>query len=133
MEETLRTLALLFSQSEFRKSQWWKSGKRDWFVELSKDSRSLSVNPRVIQCDNLNTGARQIGSFKYWRGRLIILKQAYDQATPSIVSQWWHDRRNGERWYTFWVAVLVLIITTTLGVVQCVESGLQMYKAYHTS
>ncbi|KAK7746531.1 hypothetical protein SLS62_009394 [Diatrype stigma] len=133
VEETLRTLALLFPQSEFRKGQWWKKGKRDWFTKLSKDSRPLFVDPRVIQCGNLNTEARQIEGFKYWRDRLIILKQAYDQATPSTVSQWWHDRRNGERWYTFWVAMLVLVITTTLGVVQCVESGLQVYKAYHPS
>ncbi|KAK8086115.1 hypothetical protein PG994_001089 [Apiospora phragmitis] len=53
-----------------------------------------------------------------------------DDATPRTIAQWWHDRRNGVQWYTFWVAILVLILTTLLGVVQCVESALQVYKAY---
>ncbi|KAK7978480.1 hypothetical protein PG996_004527 [Apiospora saccharicola] len=60
----------------------------------------------------------------------LILKQAYDDATPRTISQWWHDRRNGVQWYTFWVAILVLILTTLLGLVQCVESALQVYKAF---
>lgn len=73
---------------------------------------------------------RQIERFRYWRDRLVILKQACDDATPRTISQWWHDRRNGVQWYTFWVAILVLILTTLLGLVQCVESALQVYKAF---
>ncbi len=47
------------------------------------------------------------------------------------MQQWWHDRRNGERWFTFWVAILVLMITIALGLIQCIESALQVYKAYY--
>ncbi|OTB05095.1 hypothetical protein M426DRAFT_73035 [Hypoxylon sp. CI-4A] len=105
VDETLRTLALLFPQP-------------------------CTVDPRIALCGNLQAEDRQIERFSFWRDRLIVLKQTYDDATPATLSQWWHDRRNGERWYTFWVAILVLIITTTLGVIQCIESGLQVYKAY---
>ncbi len=132
-KETLRTLALLFPQSEFQLNSRWRNVKRDWFRKLSANSRPCIVDPRVILCGSLRTEERQLEHFGYWRDRLIVLKAAYDDATPSTLSQWWHDRRNGERWYTFWVAVLVLVITTTVGFVQCVESGLQLYKAYYPS
>ncbi|KAH9903982.1 hypothetical protein F4778DRAFT_75721 [Xylariomycetidae sp. FL2044] len=128
LEETLRSLALLFPESEFRSA---RNGKEAWFRKTCLRFKPCTVDPRVIKCGNLPAEDRQIEKFSFWRDRLIILKQAYDDATPGSVSQWWHDRRNGERWYTFWVAMLVLAITTTLGVIQCVESGLQVYKAYH--
>ena len=47
------------------------------------------------------------------------------------INQWWNDRRNGVQWYTFWVAVLVLILTIVFGMAQTVEGALQVYKAYH--
>ncbi|KAL2809073.1 hypothetical protein BJX63DRAFT_445525 [Aspergillus granulosus] len=112
--ETLQTLALLFPQSEFSSPHSSKKGK----------------HKRVIRCGNLRADARQIEKFRFWRDRLIVLKQTYDDATPSTISQWWHDRRNGVQWYTFWVAILILIISTTLGIVQCVEGALQVYLGY---
>lgn len=60
----------------------------------------------------------------------MILKQAYDDATPNTLRQWWCGRRNGVQWYTFWVAILVLSITTFASLIQCVAGALQMYKAY---
>jgi hypothetical protein len=76
---------------------------------------------------------RQIERFIFWRDRLVILKQAYDDATPKTISQWWHDRRNSVQWYTFWVAVLVFVVTTSLGVIQCIEGALQVYMSYKTA
>ncbi|KAK7756030.1 hypothetical protein SLS62_001973 [Diatrype stigma] len=131
-EETLRTLALIFPQSVFKGSSRW-GRERQWFNRLAADFGHSRVDPRLIMCGNLSTENRQLEHFKYWRDRLVILKQAYDDATPRTLFQWWHDRRNGERWYTFWVAVLVLFLTTTLGFVQCAESALQVYKAYYPS
>ncbi|KAI1761790.1 hypothetical protein GGR53DRAFT_504095 [Hypoxylon sp. FL1150] len=131
VDETLRTLALLFPQSEFRTTRLGRNEKRAWFRKLCVSSKPCIIDPRVTICGSLRAEDRQIERFSFWRDRLVILKQAYDDATPKTLSQWWHDRRNGERWYTFWVAMLVLFITTSLGVVQCVESGLQVYKAYY--
>jgi len=67
----------------------------------------------------------------FWRDWLVILKQTFDDATPKTLSQWWHDRRM--QWYTFWVAILVFLITTFLGVVQAVEGALQVYKSFEHS
>lgn len=91
------------------------------------------LDRRLIKCGTLDAKSRQIEQFRFWRDRLVILKQAYDDATPRTFSQWWHDRRNGVQWYTFWVAILVLVLTVVFGVIQCIEGGLQVYKAYHPS
>ncbi|KAK0725072.1 hypothetical protein B0H67DRAFT_482567 [Lasiosphaeris hirsuta] len=115
VDETLRTLALLFPQSEFSKQ---------------KTRHHCTVDPRLTLCGNLQAEDRQIERFRFWRDRLVILKQAYDDATPRTLSQWWCDRRNGVQWYTFWVAILVLLITTFLGLMQCIEGALQVYRAY---
>jgi hypothetical protein len=77
---------------------------------------------------------RQIERFRFWRDRLGVLKQAYDETTPRTVPQWWHDRRNGPQWFPFWVAVVALVFATLalfLTVVQTIEGGLQVYLAYH--
>ncbi|KAI0414890.1 hypothetical protein F5X98DRAFT_235656 [Xylaria grammica] len=131
VDETLRTLALLFPQSEFSSPIRGNKTKREWFQKLCQESSPCLIDPRVALCGNLRAEDRQIEQFMFWRDRLIILKQVYDDATPRTMQQWWHDRRNGERWFTFWVAVLVLVITITLGLIQCIESALQVYKAYY--
>ncbi|KAK5656519.1 hypothetical protein OQA88_4496 [Cercophora sp. LCS_1] len=133
VDETLRTLALLFSQSEFSSHRSRRNSKRDWFRNLLEKQEHCTIDPRLALCGNLQAEDRQIERFVFWRDRLVILKQAYDDATPRTLSQWWHDRRNGVQWYTFWVAVLVFLVTTFLGVVQCIEGALQVYKSYEAA
>lgn len=136
VDETLRTLALLFPQSEFSRRRGHRrfrgrGRKQKWFSNLREKTREhCTVDARLTLCGNLQAEDRQIEHFRFWRDRLVILKQAYDDATPRTLSQWWCDRRNGVQWYTFWVAILVLLITTFLGLMQCIESALQVYKAY---
>lgn len=133
-EETLKTLALLFPEREYIKYKRGRSRKQAWLRKLcqmhSKDFSSI-VDDRLTRCGNLKTSDRQIERFKFWRDRLVVLKQAYDEATPGALSQWWHDRRNGVQWYTFWVAILVLVLTILFGLIQCIEGALQVYKAYN--
>ncbi|KAI1144724.1 hypothetical protein F4825DRAFT_342059 [Nemania diffusa] len=131
VDETLRTLAILFPQSEFNSPARSRAKKREWLRKLCLSASPRLIDPRVALCGNLRAEDRQIERFTFWRDRLIILKQVYDDARPRTMQQWWHDRRNGERWFTFWVAVLVLVITIMLGLIQCVESALQVYKAYY--
>jgi hypothetical protein len=86
---------------------------------------------QLVGTGNLSAEKRQIENFWYWHERIVILKEVYDEARPSTLSQWWHDRRNGVQWYTFWVAIWVLILTIIFGFVQCVEGALQVYKTYN--
>lgn len=84
---------------------------------------------RLLRIGNLDAESRQIDNFGYWHDRLVILKEVYDEAQPSTLSQWWYDRRNGVQWYTFWVALLVLILTILFGLIQCIEGAIQAYVA----
>ena len=124
-EESLQTLALLFPQSIV--NSLLKSPKRIWFRKLC-ENYDFTVDKRLGKCGNLHPEHRQIKNFKFWRDRLVILKQAYDEATPRSISQFWYDRRNGVQWYTFWVAIIVLVLTAIFGLVQCIEGGFEAWK-----
>ncbi|EXJ63274.1 uncharacterized protein A1O5_11595 [Cladophialophora psammophila CBS 110553] len=122
VEETLRTIALLFPQSEKRTVKWFRK----------KCTRYPHLDSHLIKCGGLRPNDRQIEKFRFWRDRLIILKEAFDEKTkPSTFSQLWYDRRNRLQWSTFWVAILVLILTVFFGIVQSIEGALQVYKTYH--
>lgn len=96
-------------------------------------SQGIAVDPRLFKCGQLRTDDRQTESFRFWHDRLIMLKEVYDEARPRNISQWWYDRRNGVQWYTFWVAIFVLVLTLFFGLVQSIEGGLQVYKAYQSN
>lgn len=117
VEETLSTLALLFPQSD--------TGIKSWIRKLPP-----SIDKNVRCCGHLRAEARQIENFKFWHDRLVILKGVFDEAEPKSLSQWWYDRRKHVQWYTFWVAILVLLLTIFFGIVQSIEGGLQAYKAF---
>ncbi|KFA56484.1 hypothetical protein S40293_01100 [Stachybotrys chartarum IBT 40293] len=136
VDETLHTLGLLFPQALFTSSNRSTRQEQKWFKRLCQrhfQETHCEADDRVARCGTLQANERQVERFHYWRDRLVVLKQMYDDSTPATLSQWWFDRRNGPQWYTFWVAALVLFITTLLGLVQCIESALQVYKAYYPS
>lgn len=118
--ETLRTLALLLPSSEKKTKKWFR-----------RHQATQTLDKMAIKCARLRADDRQIDNFHFWKDRLVILKQVFDEAEPSTISQWWYDRRKGPQWYTFWVAMAVLLLTVVFGVVQSVEGALQVYKAYH--
>lgn len=136
-EETIKTIALLFPQAEYSGPRRAKGKKRAWLTKLCKsheEEYGCCVDECLSKCGGLPTGERQIEKFRFWRDRLGVLKQAYDETTPGTMSQWWHDRRNGPQWFTFWVAGVALIfalLALFLTVVQAVEGALQVYLAYH--
>jgi hypothetical protein len=119
VEETLRTLALLFPEFD--------NDIKIWIRSLPSIPQ---LDRRVRECGGLRADDRQIENFRFWHDRLVILKQVFDEAEPSTLSQWWYDRRKGTQWYTFWIAAIVLALTIFFGVVQCVEGALQVYKAF---
>jgi len=121
IDETLRTLALLFPQNDHQTKRWLSS---------QTDTEGKPLDTALAKCGNLRTEERRFECFSFWRDRLIILKEAYDESRPKTISQWWFDRRNGEQWYTFWIAVLVFVVAITFGIIQSVEGALQVYLSY---
>jgi hypothetical protein len=118
--ETIRTLALLFPQ---------RDGKtRKWFNKLPY---GLHLDSAVLKCGRCRAQDRRYERFLYWRDRLVILQQAFDDdSSPKTVMQWVRDRRNLVQWYSFWTAVMLTIF---FGLVQSIEGALQVYKAYYPS
>ncbi|KAI0523808.1 hypothetical protein F5B22DRAFT_417995 [Xylaria bambusicola] len=119
VDETLRTLSLLLPQNDSRTASW-----------LAAQVATHDLDPALAECGSLNARARRFENFVYWHDRLVVLRQALDEARPQTLSQWWHDRRNGVQWYTFWVAILVFLVTIFFGLVQSVEGALQVYLSW---
>ncbi|KAK1832313.1 hypothetical protein QBC39DRAFT_349211 [Podospora conica] len=119
LDETLRTLALLFPQNDNPSRRW-----------LRAQVTEHSLDPHIERCGNLRAQNRRFEHFSFWHDRLIILKQAFDESSPRGLRQWWNDRRNSVQWYTFWVAILVFIMTMFFGVVQSLEGALQVYLSW---
>lgn len=120
LQETLRTLALLFPRHDPLTNRYIKSLPP-----------TITVDKQLTKCIQPRLSDRQIETYRFWHDRLIMLKQTYDQSQPATIWQWWYDRRNRVQWYTFWVAAVVLTLTIFFGMVQSIEGALQVYKAYH--
>ncbi|KIW72121.1 hypothetical protein PV04_00341 [Phialophora macrospora] len=123
LDETLRTLSLLLPPNDRKTIKWFKQKQRQFNLDLQAGRGT-----------HLNATARQIENFKYWRDRLVILKQAFDESEPKTVSQWWNDDRKKVQWYTFWVAALVLALTIVFGLIQSISGIVQAWasvKALH--
>jgi hypothetical protein len=121
VDETLRTLALLFPQD--------KRNTPAWFKKLDRASTS-PLDCHLIKCGILGTEARQFENFLFWHDRLVMLKQVYNEARPQSICQLWHDSRHPVQWYTVWTAVLVIILTVAFGFIQSIGTFIQVYIAW---
>ncbi|KAI1202030.1 hypothetical protein F5X97DRAFT_330906 [Nemania serpens] len=119
VDETLRTLSLLLPQNDGKTQAW-----------VGAQIEEHGLDPLLAECGSLATHERRFENFNYWNNRLVILKQALDESRPRTLSQWWFDRRNGVQWYTFWVAILVFLVTIFFGLVQSIEGALQVYLSW---
>jgi hypothetical protein len=117
-------VALLFPSSDTNIDAWYRKAAKSVPAPLLLDSH-------LTKCGQIRPEKRRIEHFKFWRDRLVLLKEEFDRSRPATLSQFWLDRRNGVQWYTFWVAVLVIFLTILFGVLQSILGALQVYKAYH--
>ncbi|CZR39194.1 uncharacterized protein FPRO_05614 [Fusarium proliferatum ET1] len=129
-EETLRTLAILFPQSDHWAALRSNRKKQVWLDRLCTHS-SRVIDPQLAWCGTPSGESRYLSNFCFWKDRLVILKEEFDHSTPDSFSQWWYDRRNGVQWHNFWVAIVVLGLTAVFGLIQCILASIQVYKAYH--
>lgn len=118
VDETIRSISLLIPPVLGEPNPWFQQKKLSYPVDASAGT-----------CDRLNSSERQIDKFMYWRDRLVLLKRTFDDAEPSNISQLWFDDRKKTQWFTFWVAVLVFIMTVFFGVVQSVAGIVQAWAS----
>jgi hypothetical protein len=122
VEETLKTLTLLLPESDRQ--------TRLWVKEQIATHKVFKLDGHLAQLGPSRARDRRFENFTYWHDRLIMLKQAFDDSTPSTPAQWWHDRRNMVQWYTFWVAIIVFLMTLFFGLIQSSEGALQVYVSW---
>ena len=99
---------------------------KEWFKDKQK---RLQLDPRALSCPYLKQADRQIEEFRYWRDRLVILKQAFDESEPRTIKALWSDNRKRVQWYTFWVAALVLVLTVFFGLIQSTTALVQAWAS----
>jgi len=126
VNETLNTIALLFPQSDIDLVRWYKRIQ-------TAEGLTQELDQEAVRSGTLLPKNRRIEKFDFWRERLINLKQVFDESEPKGLKQWWYDRRKKVQWYTFWVAIVVLLLTVFFGFVQSIEGAIQVYKACHPS
>ena len=116
IEETLRTLALLIPSHDARSRRWFR-----------EKQRVKKLDPRAGSYRSSIASTRQIDKYHYWRDRLVILKQTFDDSEPNTIASWWYDDRKKVQWYTFWVAALVLLLTVVFGLIQSISAVVQAW------
>ena len=109
LKETITTLNLLFPHWDSATQLMLLEHKRTFHHALPIDGpRRLSLQ-----------------EFHYWRDRLLELYEEVYLAPPTSWRQAWADRRNPLQWYTFWIAIIVFI----LSVVSCTASIIQAWAS----
>lgn len=117
--ETIKTLALLLPRANHDCMSWFQKVLREDPDDLDPKAADLAL------------GGRAQEDYIYWYGRLSLIQNAYDSSEPRSLNQWLNDRRNSTQWYTFWVAILILVLTVVFGMIQSIASIMQVYVAYH--
>ncbi|KAI0007014.1 hypothetical protein F4779DRAFT_619987 [Xylariaceae sp. FL0662B] len=128
LREEMKTLTVFHHASFLKRQQkpllcYFRKGNQavqKWYHQLG-DADDL--DPKAIKC---GSPERYIDNYTFWRDRLSILKDAFDEAQPSTLTQWWNDRREGVQWYTLWLAIG---FTVFFGLIQSIEGAIQVYKA----
>ena len=122
VDETIRSISLLIPPVFGEPNPWFQQQRK-------KSQEKGQIDAQAGICERLNSSERQIGKFKYWRDRLVLLKRTFDDAEPRNISQLWWDDRKKTQWFTFWVAVLVFVMTVFFGIVQSVAGIVQAWAS----
>ena len=107
LEETSRTLDLLFPS--------WDTATRKVLRNRAKDFDLVDSKPRILD----------LKFYPYWKDRLLEVYEGVFQADPEGIGQLWKDRRDPQKFWTFWVAMAILMLT----VVSTGASIIQTYVA----
>lgn len=66
--------------------------------------------------------------YPYWQDKLLAIEDAFEKSKPRNLAQWWHDRRDMQRWWGFWLAITSIFLTLFFGLFQSVTGIIQVVK-----
>jgi hypothetical protein len=129
LDETLRTLELLFPRDDEPTRQWLeREGKR--VVETTQ------LDTKLLKLNRLRARDRRLDKFDFWYDELMELKEKFEKPGFTSLTQMWYDRRNRGQWITFWLGLVIAVATLLalgLSVFQTGLGAVQVYKAYRPS
>ena len=116
LEDTERTLSLLFPPAN---------------VETSRRIRRISEKEGVdIEAAINDHASFDLSNYPFWQERLRHVQRVYDKTKPKRIKQWYFDRRDRVEWSTFWIAVVVFLLTLFFGIISSVTGILQVYASF---
>ena len=72
-------------------------------------------------------GSLMLSDFDHWRDRLLELREEIFQSPPVSWAQLWRDRRNPQQYWTFWVAMMILILTFLSTLASILQAWASLY------
>ncbi|KAF2794174.1 hypothetical protein K505DRAFT_242738 [Melanomma pulvis-pyrius CBS 109.77] len=125
IQETLDTLSLLFPHSD-GKTRALFDKQRSLFAEAGLDRK-------LVECGDLKAEDRNLNHFNFWRDRIEVLKDAFEESSPTRATlKVLRDRKNGGNWLNSWAAIVAIALTLFFGLVQSIEGAIQVYQLYHS-
>lgn len=112
--ETARSLAILFPFAETSQYRWNRRIRRKADVDVE----------RGVSCNT----PHEMGQYHFWKERLETIQRTFETSKPMTLSQWYYDRRDSEKYYTFWLAVTAISLTLLFGLIQSVTGIVQAIK-----
>ena len=112
--ETARTLAILFPFAETSQHRWNRRIRRKADLDVE----------RGVSCNT----PHEMGQYHFWKERLETIQRTFETSKPMTLSQWYYDRRDSEKYYTFWLAVTAISLTLLFGLIQSVTGIVQAIK-----
>lgn len=112
IDETLATIDLLAPLTKPDCNSW-----------LADEIRRGAVDRNIMHRDPPNLDKAR---YCFWQGKLSIIEEAFGKAKPTGFFQWWHDRRDMQQWWGFWLVVAGIFLTVLFGLIQSVTGILQV-------
>ncbi len=117
LEETKLSLDLLFP--------FWDSST---VALLAKEKQDFHESGPFEVTRTLN-----LMDFDCWRDRLLELHEEIFQSPPISWAQLWRDRRIPQQFWTFWIAIMILILTILSTVATIIQAWASLKALDHTS
>lgn len=93
LQETNKTFDLLFPS--------WDQATQQLLHKGNKNFHRLQPQPRSLDLRN----------YPYWKERLLEVYEEVYLAPPVCWAQLWCDRRDPQKFWTFWIALAILLLT----------------------
>lgn len=114
LEETARSLDLLFP--------FWETRTIDFLAKERQDFHEQG--PFAVN------RALSLSDFDHWRDRLLELHEEVFLSPPVSWAQLLRDRRSPQQFWTFWIALAVLILTFSSTVASIVQAWASLQAFY---